>query len=225
MNQLKLNGLKVSGKAYIQRKGDLDMELKSPLEQIVENEEKEGAIEKTENIAVPAAEPVLEKHAIEDIVEEGPEAIVEPATTVETEQVELKQSKKKGFDPRSTTNAVHADDEDNDGGVMANKMAVPQDAEGSQYTPPGANEVENDTKNKYEVTGFNVQYRPKGSKGIASEAVRDYYDTLKEAMERFEKENYTKPDGIVAYISTGAPEISFNERTIKTYINEEWKSC
>lgn len=222
MNQLKLGGLKVKGRAYIQRKGDLDME-KSPLEKIVEKEENEAMVEKAENLAVPASEPVIEKHAIDEIVEESPEAIVEPATVTATEQLELKQSKKKGFDPKSTTNAVHADDEEHDGGVMANKMAAPQEAEGSQYTPPGANEVENDTKNKYEVSGFNIRYIPKGSKGIASEAVRDYYDTLKEAMERFNKENYIKPDGNVAYISIGSPIVCFNDRQVCEYVNEEWR--
>jgi hypothetical protein len=216
MNNLKI-GIKITGKGYVM-KAD-----KSPLEKLVENQENEAVVEQIVNEAVPAAEPVIEKHNIGEVVEEEKEASVQPVIVEESVQLELKQSKKKGFNPNSISNAVYSVDDDNDGGVIANKMAIPQDAEGSQFIPPGANTVENDTKDKFEVTGFSIQYQPKGSMGIASENVRDYYDTLIEAMDKFKEDTYLKPDGNLSRISAGAPVICYNERQVKEFINEEWR--
>jgi hypothetical protein len=198
---------------------------KSPMERLAEEEENEGGVEKTENLAVPANEPVvIDKYEIGKEVVEESEGMVTKTEMKEEELVELKRSHKKGFDPNSTINAVHADG-DNEGGVLANRMAVPQDAEGNQFVAPGSNTEEIETKDKYEITGFSIQYQPHGSKGIASEEVRDFYDTMDEIIKRVKADSYMKPDGNIGRISRGAPVICFNDRQIKEYINEEWRKA
>lgn len=218
MNQIKLDGLRIHGNGVVMKSN------KNLLAELVEQEDKnEAVVEQTTNEAVPAAELVIEKYAIGEVVENEPEASVQPVIIEESVQLELKQSKKRGFNPNSVSNAVYAADDDHDGGVIANKMAIPQDAEGSQFIPPGANTVENDNKDKFEVTGFSIQYQPKGSMGIASENVRDYYDTLIDAMDRFKEDTYLKPDGNLSRISAGAPVICYNERQVKEFVNAEWR--
>lgn len=216
MNNLKTGVVQIKGKGKL-------IHSKSPLEQIVEETENEASVSIVENMAVPASEPVIEKHQVGEIIEKEIEASVEPVIVKENEMVELPKSKRTGFNPNSVSNVVHAINTEDDGGVVANKMAIPQDAEGSQFIPIGNNAEEIETKNKYEITGFSIQYQPKGSKGIASEEVRDYYDSLDESIQRFNNDTYLKPDGTISRISRGGPVICFNDRQIMEYINEMWR--
>ena len=227
MNNLKMGGLRLKGVGYIQRKGDLDMA--NPMEQFIEDDDKNDAMVEqviNENEAVPAAEPVIEKYDIGDVIEDENEGGVE-LSSVPVEDVpplELKVSDKPGFNPNTITNGIRDEDE-NEGGVIANKMAIPQDAEGSQLIPPGSYKGDIDARDKYEVTGFSIQYRPSDehSKGIVSEDVLDYYDSLTDAQSRFDGNIYKKPNGIESMISRGGPVICFNDRQVMEFINHGWR--
>jgi hypothetical protein len=174
------------------------------------------------NESVPAEEVVIEKHAIGETTPEEPEGGVEKRIMEGPEFVQLKKSNKAGFNPNATVNVLNSKD-DNEGGVMANKMSIQQDDEGSQLVEEGSNKIDQESVGKYEVTGFMIQYTPVGSKGIASERVRDYYKTKEEAYSRFEGDTYLKPDGVKSKIFSGAPVLCFDERQLDERINDEWK--
>lgn len=81
-------------------------------------------------------------------------------------------------------------------------------------------------KDKYEITGFTVQYEIKTGTGMISVQIRDYFDDLETAFLSVSGARYLMPmpkGGFKkAVITEGAPVIAFNERQIYIYKDNQW---
>jgi hypothetical protein len=215
MNNLNVSELKITGVGTVTK-------AKSVLEKFAE-EENEAEIQKTvATEEITAVEAEISKHSISEIIPEENETFVEAAKASGTTP-ELKISTKPGFDPNTVANVMSRDD-GIDGGIMTGKMNNVV-SEGSILKSIGPNTKEISVKNQCEISGFSIQYIPKGTKSIASREVVDYYDDIDDAKKRFNGDSYFTQDGVIAKISRGAPIICVEDRQKFEYVNEEWRRC
>lgn len=121
-----------------------------------------------------------------------------------------------------------------EGGVVKNKTTGPtmsttpdnkniknKDAE---MTKPPPDMDSDSIIGKYEVTGFSVDYEINGD--TRSVDIRDYFNDLETAFASVNGDKYLMPmvpDGYkVSTIRSGAPRISYNERELYLYREDEW---
>lgn len=212
MNNLDMN-VNISGRGIV---------IKSSLEQLVQEEE-DGKAVLSQDMAVPATQPVeIEKYSLADLPKDEVEGGVMPVI-VEDQPIQLKESKRQSFNADAVSNLIRDTDED-DGGVLVNRTAAEVDDDGLVITP-GGRDHDDEVAKKYEVSGFMIQYKKQGSKGLTMDRVSDFYDTLEQATNRFNGSTYLMPSGIASTIHAGLPIISYEDRQIREYIDEVWKRC
>lgn len=135
------------------------------------------------------------------------------------------------FDDRVVQNALS--NSPVEGGIVKNKTTGPTMTMRSDITPlnkdgetikPQANMTADSLMGKYEVTGFSVDYHT--GKTTASVQIRDYFSDLETAFASVNNSKYLMPMPGAGYkiatINSGAPRISFNEREIYLYKDNQW---
>ena len=217
MNNVKTQSVKVSGTGTVTSG-------KSPLERIADalNDNEQAATEVTEAVEAPV---VLEQPRTNIDDQDGNEGIIEKAISEEApvggfldvkklpdQEPSMKISDRPRFDAQAVADPKK--DDDDEGGILpyASTKFNSQSAEGSQFHPIGTNKDELNSKGKYEISGFKIQYIPKGQVATVSEDVRDFFDTVDEAIVRINGNKYIRPDGVVARITAGAPALCSSER-------------
>jgi len=159
--------------------------------------------------------------------EPAPEAAV-PAEPPDkfTENPELTESNKPGFDPGTLQDPRM--DEKVEGGIARPQTTGPHktdgDAgkEGQQIKPRKPPE---DKGNKFEMAGFTVSFEEKPGQGLVSVEITDYFDDVETAQASVNGDKYLMPlaeGGFkIVTISSGAPKISYQERELYVYLHEK----
>jgi hypothetical protein len=153
-------------------------------------------------------------------------------TLKEGELPVLKKSDNPGFDPQQVQSPKV--DEDNEGGVVASKTTGPTMSQASNegrrpedeghQIKPAPNMTADSVANKFEMTGFQVQYET--GKVLQSVEIRDYFDDLETAQASVNGSKYLMPmpNGFkIANITGGMPVLSFDERQMYEYQAGKWK--
>lgn len=167
---------------------------------------------------------------VPNVISEEDEKSTEPIGTIDKEKIKMDptptESKKATFNPESVQDA--RTDSRVEGGIMRNKstgpaMSEPEAKNEAEAIKPTPDMMKDSLMNKYEVTGFEVDYNSGGN--TYSTPIRDYFDDLEAAFASVNDEKYLMPmpNGFkVATIRSGAPTISYNERQIYNYKNGKW---
>ena len=187
-------------------------------------------IAETKNVTVDLVDSMLSrtKTAVDEVVEAdgkktGPMEINDDSDTPDViveKPTDLPQSNKPKFNSDTIKDAIKEDGEP-DGGIVPNISTGTTGVNGSRILPID----EKVLLNKYELTGFTIQYQV--DKDIISTEVRVHYDTIVEAMESIKGSVYMmEVDGKLyeTKITMGAPIICINEMQKRVYVSEKWRS-
>ena len=143
------------------------------------------------------------------------------------EDPSLTESDKPSFNPDTVQSPLVS--EKIEGGVVKNRSTGPTMSEhriskDGELLKPKPDMNKDSLINKYEVTGFSVEYEV--GKDIHSVVIRDYFDDLDTAFASVNSNKYLMPmpkGGFkIATISDGAPTISYNERQVYNYKDGKW---
>ena len=135
-----------------------------------------------------------------------------------------KFSQQTEFNPGTIQNAMG--DNEVEGGIVANKTTglVDQEREKEGFQIKEAKE--DDTKDKFRVYGFAVQYEG-ADKTMVTRQVSDYFPDLDTATVSVNGGKYLMPkaDGSfsVVHIVSGVPEIAFNDQRMYRFDDHVWK--
>jgi len=139
----------------------------------------------------------------------------------------LTVSDKPAFNPDSVQSPLVS--EKIEGGVIKNRSTGPTMSESKSVSngellKPKPNMEKDSLINKYEVTGFSVEYE--AGNNTHSVVIRDYFNDLETAFASVNSNKYLMPmpgGGFkIATISDGAPTISYNERQVYNYKDGKW---
>ncbi len=215
-------GIKGHGEAIEYNSGKND---RSILEEL-SNEKHIGETESPDNGSThedfPDAEP-----APSEVPEESNTRIIElaPGELPTLKHVEPK------FDAATAQNAL--DDQEVEGGITPVKTTGPikslsdPSSDGMIIKQRSRSDMESDSmKNKYEVTGFRVEWkRDNGSIEVLD--IRDYFNDLETAKASVISGKYIMPLNSGGYTMTricgGAPIVCFNDRQIFEHVNGDWR--
>lgn len=212
-------GMETKGGEAVEYSAGNDKKTEDPMEDIAKEED--------QGTAVPEDVPVADEPVTEEKKEE-PKPLDEQLEETEkfTSNPKLTESDKPGFNPNEEQDARY--DNKVEGGIARPQTTGPQktdgDAakEGMQVKPRKPPE---DKSNKYEVSGFTVNYEPKPGDGLIGVEICDYFDDIESAQASINGDKYLMPlaeGGFkVVTISSGAPKISHQERELYEYMNDE----
>ena len=195
-------------------------------------------VDYTEDIP-PYSEDIPPTINPEEAVELPTGEIINPETIIEVpegELPELKESKKTQFNPNEVQSPLVS--EEKEGGIVPSKSTGPtmtqRDPESKSFNPnpeggqikPAPDMDADSLENKFEVTGFTVEYEI--SKGqMTTVQIRDYFNDIETAFASVNGLKYLMPmprSGYkVAIINSGAPTLCYNERQMYIYKNDQWK--